>query len=161
MKIIFISDIHGQIENLKKISFDCDKLVVLGDLFGFSYEDNDFIVNFLKNNKERLILLKGNCDSYELLDLLGLKYYDFYDIKIDDIIIRCTHGNKTYPGVFDILIFGHKHYPFIEKNENVFNICVGSLAYPRNDSSNSYCIYENKCFKLIDIEENVLEEIFL
>ena len=160
MKIIFISDIHGQIENLKKISFDCDKLVVLGDLFGYSYKDNDFIINFLKKNKERLVLLKGNCDNSEFLDLLQINYYDYYDLRVDDVAIRCTHGNKDYLGDFDVLVFGHKHYPFIEKG-NVIKICVGSLSSPRNGSNYSYCIYENKCFRLIDIDENILEETYL
>lgn len=161
MKIIFISDIHGHIENLKKISFDCDKLVVLGDLFGYSYENNDFVFNFLKNNQDRLILLKGNCDSDESLRLLGLNYYDYYDLNVDDIVIRCTHGNKDYSGNFDVLIFGHKHYPFIQKEGRITKICVGSIENPRNNSNYSYCIYENRCFKLIDINENVLEEITL
>ena len=50
MKIMFISDIHGIKTNLKLIKkkydkFECEKLVVLGDLYyhdyNYRYPDND------------------------------------------------------------------------------------------------------------------------
>jgi predicted phosphodiesterase len=49
----------------------------------------------------------------------------------------------------------------IEKIDKQIYICVGSLSKPRNGSVCSYAIYEKSLFKIIDMEQNVIEEIAL
>lgn len=161
MKIVFISDIHGSIDNLDKIDFDFDKLVVLGDLFGLSASSNKVIADFLRANKEKLILLKGNCDNSIMLNKLEVNYYDHFDLKVDGLIIRCLHGHILETSGSDVIVMGHKHYPFIQKADGFIQICVGSLGYPRNDSLPSYAVYENRSFKIIDINAKIVEEIML
>ena len=83
MKIIFISDIHGQIENLKKISFDCDKLVVLGDLFGFSYEDNDFVAytighKVISGHNVYVVAVRGTTGNEEWISNFHLGTGDYH-----------------------------------------------------------------------------------
>ena len=75
MKILFISDIHGIKTNLPKIkekfeTLNCDKLVVLGDLYYIGPRnkmiegyDIDYVKEFLESFKDKLICIKGNCDS--------------------------------------------------------------------------------------------------
>lgn len=162
MKIVFIADIHGNVDNLRKIYFNCEKLVVLGDLFGPYYQDNLKVKDFLENNKERLVLIKGNCDSKQVLDNLNIPYYSFFDMQIDNLKVRCTHGNiLNMDDSVDVIIFGHKHYPIFEKEGKITKICVGSISYPRGGSVSSYCVYENHVFKIMDIDANVVAEIKL
>ena len=56
----FISDIHGNSSNLHVIdNFKFDKLVVLGDIFGFNEEENQKVVKYDK--------LEINLTNYELI----------------------------------------------------------------------------------------------
>ena len=72
MKILFFSDIHGIITNLEYIDYleeqnSFDKIVVLGDLYysgtNQPMEDSLYVKEFLMKYQEKLICLKGNCDS--------------------------------------------------------------------------------------------------
>ena len=75
MKFIVISDIHGIKTNLPKIKerfkkLECDKLIVLGDLFYIGPRnqmiegyDIEYVKNFLNSFKDKIICIKGNCDS--------------------------------------------------------------------------------------------------
>ena len=169
MKILFFSDIHGVSDNLeylknldKQESFD--KVVCLGDVFSYSFfsdKENNIILDFLKSFKDRLILIRGNCD-YDL----DIKNSSLVKMNIDDIDFGFTHGhlyNKDYNNVIDkgVLIYGHKHYPFIEKKDNVIYICVGSISLPRNNSNPCYAIYKDKSIIIYDIYGNIVDEIKL
>ncbi|MEG1009440.1 MAG: metallophosphoesterase, partial [Clostridia bacterium] len=75
MKILFFSDIHGISDNLSYIkqideNEKFDKIVVLGDLYypGPIFDNSKQIKSkevkdFLMGYQERLICMKGNCDS--------------------------------------------------------------------------------------------------
>ena len=75
MKILFISDIHGISKNLDKIRVlinenNFDKIVNLGDSYycGLSIKGElevnpNAVKNFLESIKDKLISLRGNCDS--------------------------------------------------------------------------------------------------
>lgn len=177
MKILFLSDIHGIYDNLECIesvieSENIDKLVVLGDLYytGFGYNDkykvnSTLVKDFLTKYKDMLICMRGNCDSD-----VDVKVSDFpicnnlSVICVDGINIYITHGNeynsrnckKIEKG---ILVYGHEHIPYIEENNNVIYICVGSISLPRNNSKPSYMIYENRTFTIFDIHKNVIKNI--
>ncbi len=178
MKIIFISDIHGINKNLnliesKIVNENIDKLVVLGDLYysGPTYngenEINSLAVKeFLTRHQAKLICLRGNCDSdvdikasdFPICDNLSL-------ICVDGIDIYCTHGNEynfEKNRKFDrkgILVYGHEHYPYIKKQDNMVYINTGSISLPRRDSKAGFLIYENRNFTLYDIDENIIESI--
>lgn len=161
MKILFIADIHGRVDNLIKLDNSFDKLVVLGDVFGPSYDDNQEVLSILKDYQNKLILIRGNCDSPGMLNQIGVPYYDYYSLEVDGLSFGCLHGH-TFSDVRDsIVIFGHKHYPFISSEDNHLWICVGSISYPRNESKCSYAIYENNDLRIIDINQNLIEEINL
>jgi len=75
MRLMFISDIHGIKTNLPKIKerfefLKCDKLVVLGDLYYIGPRnkmiegyDIKYVQEFLSSFKDKLICVRGNCDS--------------------------------------------------------------------------------------------------
>ncbi len=179
MKLLFFSDIHGIDKNLnyikeldKKEQFD--KIVVLGDLYYQGLYDNSNLINsikvkdFLTGYQERLICLRGNCDSdvdikasdFPICDNLVL-------INVDGINLYCTHGhiynidkNRKFQRS-GVLIYGHHHYPYIEQKDKMTYICVGSISQPRNNSMPSYGVYINKTFTIYDINGKEIEKINL
>ncbi len=178
MKILFISDIHGITENLNYIKVleekeNFDKIVVLGDLYyaGPTY-DNSYQINsnevkkFLTKNQDKLICMKGNCDSE-----VDIKASDFPIcstislICVDGLDIYLTHGNEhniEKDRKFKrkgILVYGHDHYPFIKKKNDMIFINVGSISLPKKDIEASFGIYEEKVFTIYGISGNELEKI--
>lgn len=178
MKILFFSDIHGIKQNLHIIKEvieenDFDKIVVLGDLYyaGPNYEglfdiNSKDVKDFLMNYKDKIIAVRGNCDSD-----VDIKSSDFIIndgiamINTDGIDIYCTHGDRysyNKQGQIDlkgVLVYGHEHIPYIKKENELIYICVGSISLPRNNSMPSYMIYENQLFTIYDIKGNEIEKI--
>lgn len=80
-KILMLPDNHGRLfwkEAVEKHKDECDKIILLGDYLdpyqdeGISFEDaiDNFkeIINFKKENNEKVILLIGNHDAHYFLD---------------------------------------------------------------------------------------------
>lgn len=168
MKILFISDIHGEYANLDVIDkFDFNKLIFLGDLYNHGNEITDNTFNdFCNKYRDKLICVKGNCDSdndYKKLNipLVG----DYFTIKDGNINIVCTHGhlyNYHKLSHFDsssVLIYGHEHIPYIEVENDIVYICVGSISKPRYGSKAGFCIYENHKFTLYSITGEIIDVI--
>lgn len=86
---------------------------------------------------------------------------------MDNLNLYLTHGNKyniENKNKFnegDILIYGHKHYPFIKKEDNIIFINVGSISLPKNESKASYAIYENRIFSIYSVDDELVLEIKL
>lgn len=172
MKIMFISDIHGISDNLRKIrekykEFKCNKLVVLGDIYNnYNYYDNnkEKVQEFLNDFKGSLICVRGNCDSLtDLYDIpIGpIKELDL--IKTNNLDIYITHGHIYNEDNWDkentILIQGHTHRPKISKKDNNIYINPGSISLPRGDNLPSYLVFNEKEFIIYDILDNIIDEI--
>lgn len=170
MKILFISDIHGISTNLdyidRKITDEnIDKLVVLGDLY-MGGHDREKINKFLEKHIDILLCTKGNCDS--LYELMASNFFIIPDIGLintDNIDIYFTHGDRY--NMYDnkkiknaVLIYGHEHIPYIEKDEskNMIYINTGSISKPRENNPCTYTIYNEKCFTIYDVSDNILFE---
>lgn len=165
MKVLFISDIHGIDININKIekvivSKNIDKIICLGDILNPYYSNS--VIDFLDKYRGILLCMKGNCDS----DLDEKEYNQIsglYKINLDGIDIYLNHGHEynidksNFDG--DILIYGHKHIPYIRKKDKKLYICVGSISLPRDDNGETYMIYENKDFKIYDMDGNIIDEI--
>lgn len=179
MKILFFSDIHGITNNLNVIEKEIvdnkiDKIVCLGDLYyaGPTY-DKKYIVNskdvhnFLTKYQDRLICMKGNCDSAVDIKASDFPISDGVSlICVDNLDIYITHGNDysfEKNRKFNrkgILIYGHEHTPYIKQDNKMIYINVGSISLPRNDIA-TYAIYENKQFVIYDINGNIVDSISL
>ncbi len=173
MKILFISDIHGISKNLdllKKVIEENEfaKIVNLGDIYhcglsvrGFLEVNPNAVKDFLTNYKDKLITVRGNCDSdvdvkvseFPICSELTL-------IDVDGINIYCTHGN-IYNNVnnlifndCDVLIYGHFHIPYIEKKDNITYACVGSISLPRDENGPTYAVYENRKITIYSLLNN-------
>ena len=178
MKILFISDIHGITENLRVIEKlekleKFDKIICLGDLYyaGPTFDKSKEVssrnvLDFLMKYNSKMIAVRGNCDSdvdvkatdFPILNNLGL-------IMVDGNDLYFTHGNEysiENNRKFNrkvVLIYGHEHRPFIEKQDDMVYINVGSISVPKSDVGCTYGIYENNEFTIYDINHRIINSI--
>ena len=173
MNLLFISDIHGIKTNLPKIKerfheLKCDKLVVLGDLYYIGPRntmqpgyDIDYVQEFLKSFKDKLICVRGNCDSE--VDIKVSNFPIISDLRLiatinEDLYI--THGHiynesnwdKTHP----TLIYGHLHTPFIKEIETNTYINPGSISLPKSEVGPTYLFYNEQEFIIYDMQDNIV-----
>lgn len=165
MRILFISDIHGIKTNLLKVEeafnkLNCDKLVILGDVLNNGYHvynyDKDYVEKFLKKYKNKLIIIKGNCDYSNDFDFLKINPNYLEKIKTDRREIYLTHGHLyneiTWNKENTILVLGHTHIPKIqEENTNLF-INPGSISKPRGLKEPSYLFFNESEFIIYDVD---------
>ena len=173
MKLLFISDIHGIKTNLPKIKerfneLQCDKLVVLGDLYYIGPRnkmiegyDINYVKEFLESFKDNLICIKGNCDS-EVDDMVTEFpiMSDYKSINIDGTTFYLTHGHllDKYEKLFqdNYIISGHTHVYNLEGK----HLNPGSVGIPKVNKEHTCILYSNKTFKLINLEDlSIIKEL--
>lgn len=106
MKYMFIADVHGNIESLEKCieifnAVEANKLIILGDVSGSS-SNNDYIAKKLNDMKEKVEIIRGNCDSQDFEDKLD------FDIFDDDMFFI---KKKKYGKVDDLVLLNGKDIP--------------------------------------------------
>lgn len=178
MKIFVISDIHGSLFYLKKAfkAFEKEKadyILILGDILyhgprnPLPEEYNPKEVAILLNEyKEKIISVRGNCDSevdQMVLDFPIMSSYS--NILWEGRRIFATHGHhfnldKMPPlEKEDILIYGHFHIPMIEEKDGVFVLNPGSISLPKENSPHSYGVFEKNSFKIKNLDGEIYKEI--
>jgi putative phosphoesterase len=173
MKLIVASDIHGSLKYTKKlenliIKEKPDNIILLGDLLYHGarnalpdeYSTID-VANILNKYSDRIIAVRGNCDS-EVDDMVtDFNIMDDYkSIDVDGTIIYFTHGHliNKYNYLFEnnYLISGHTHiYKLDGKHLN-----PGSVGLPKIYKEHTCILYDNKVIKLINLDDfSILKEI--
>lgn len=174
MKAIIVSDIHGNLEYMKKLDKlisseieNLDYIILLGDILNNYYKYDNYEINEVAKllNKRAGIIkcVKGNCDSQEDQKKLNFNINQEYDeIILDGIKFYLTHGHliNKYHHIFEdnYLFSGHTHVYNLEGK----HLNPGSLSYPRKKPEHTCFIYENKKIKLIDLDSyNTISEIYI
>ena len=99
MKYIFVSDIHGNVEGLNIIVNKCEeenvnKLIILGDTAAsVDREDNIKLADILNELKDRVEIIRGNCDTIEFEDLLNFQIFDIDTLYVNNKFVTVTHGH--------------------------------------------------------------------
>lgn len=171
------SDIHGSFLYCKKMleAFEterADRLLILGDIL-YHGPRNDLpeeyapkkVIPALNEIKDRLLVVRGNCDTE--VDQMVLEF----PILADYCIIQCgkktvyaTHGHnfgETTPPPMpkgSILLGGHTHVLKCTEYEGYTYMNPGSVSIPKENSHHGYMIYENDTFLWKDFDGNVLNE---
>ena len=173
MKWFIASDIHGSEYYCKKMltAFEAekaDKLLLLGDIL-YHGPRNDLpkdynpkaIIELLNTVKNKIVCVRGNCDSE--VDQMVLEFpilSDYCILCIDDLTIYATHGhiNNKLPALTDkdILLTGHTHVPAHTKENNYTYINPGSVSIPKENSHHGYILLENKKFLWKDFDNNII-----
>ncbi len=178
MKLFFISDIHGSIDDLnwaiKKFQeSSSDYLIILGDQLYHgprnplpdSYNPAE-VSKVLNKYKDKIIAVRGNCDSE--VDQMLLEYptmADYTILIVDNLRFFLSHGhiynkdNKPPITANTILCHGHTHLPVAEKIEDFYLFNPGSITFPKGEYKKSYGLYENYVLKVVDLEGKIIKEI--
>lgn len=143
MKILLVSDSHGDDEALRRIANkhqDCDYYLHLGDS---------------QSTPERIrpfISVRGNCDYYssEFQKFLIL-FSPFGKIYAEHIPFYQTNIHQLKKEGFKLYFTGHTHTRKDEIIDGVRIINPGSISYPRNSDAG---------YAIIDISENEVKVKF-
>ncbi len=178
MKIMFISDIHGS-KKYAKIGLEKFKeegathLVLLGDLMYHGprnplpeeYDPKE-VAELLNQHKDKIIAIRGNCDSE--VDQMLLEFpmmSDYTEIMLENYKIFATHGhiyhkeNMPHLNKGDVFIHGHIHLPVAEVFNEVVYLNPGSITLPKENNKNSYGILVENTFSIKDLDGNVIKSI--
>lgn len=99
MKVMCISDIHGNIECLNKAierfkEEKAEKLIILGDFSSYFFSSTDFeVAEILNNMAGCIIAVKGNCDSSEQENIFNFGLGLVKTVEINGKKITITHGH--------------------------------------------------------------------
>lgn len=170
MKLFIASDIHGSAKWCRRMleAFDksgAERLVLLGDIL-YHGPRNDLpeeyapkeVIALLNQLKERIICVRGNCDTE--VDQMVLEFpilADYAWIFDGETRIFATHGHKFSPDSppplckGDVLLYGHTHIPENELHGEFRAVNPGSVAIPKNGSNYSAIIYESGKFTHIEL----------
>ncbi len=176
MKLLIASDIHGDLDSMKKVlsayeSEACDKLLLLGDLL-YHGPRNDLpatyapkeVIRLLNENKDKILAVRGNCDTE--VDQMVLEFpilADYAYLSLDGLSVFATHGHKfnlkDLPPLRrgEILLHGHTHVlTATEFGDGNLYLNPGSAAIPKENNPRSYMVYENRSFTVKDFDGNVI-----
>lgn len=158
MKAVIISDIHGNLNYMKKLDNYLDKsiinyLIILGDL-----GSNEEVYNILNKYKDIIVCVRGNCDisnDYLIFDNSS----QLKEIVLDKHKFYITHGHLLpyfYDYIKNDLVFqGHTHIYNLEGQY----INPGSIGEPRNYKEHTFILYKDGLLSLIDLDNyEVLQE---
>lgn len=172
MKAIIASDIHGSAYWCAELlaAFEnegAEKLVLLGDLL-YHGPRNDFpddyspkkVFAMLNAIKEKLLCVRGNCDSE--VDQMVLEFpmmADYALLTVKERTLFLTHGhlfNADIPPLLkagDLLFNGHFHTPEnrILDNGAIYANC-GSVSLPKEGTPHSYILIDEDVVYWKDLE---------
>lgn len=172
MKILIASDIHGSAYYAQKlcnayVDKKAELMILLGDIYNhgprnpFPKDYNPMeVARLLNEQKEHLMVIKGNCDSEVDTLISEFDFVDFGQIFADGKKISLTHGHKfnkdnVPSNVGDMLFYGHYHTSF-ETNTNGVTIAnPGSVSLPK-DEIHSYILLDNGKINFFDIDNDTL-----
>ena len=178
MKFLIASDIHGSAYYTEKLisimeKVGAEKLVLLGDIYNHGprnpfpekYNPGE-VASMLNAIKDKLIVVKGNCDSE--VDKM-ISEFDFFEntvIVSGDKTVFLTHGhvyNKDQmpKTIFNAVVYGHFHTGFIEKQGQTVVANAGSVSLPKGGTPSSYMILEDGVLTLFDIDGKQLNKVNL
>lgn len=178
MKCLLLSDIHGDISNLKKVlayysEYNCEKILIMGDEIYHGPRkgipenyDPVAVADLLNEYKDVITACRGNCDAE--VDQMLLQYPMMEDYELVEVNgHRCllTHGHlfseDRLPRLpFEIYLSGHTHVPVLEKRDNSIIYCnPGSVTFPKNEIGSSFGIMDEKGIYLYTIEGTKFKEL--
>ena len=174
MKWLIASDIHGAAPECRRLveifeKEQADRLLLLGDLL-YHGPRNDLpegydpkeVIELLSGLKDKIFCVRGNCEAE--VDQMVLPFpvmADYMALWLDDgPMAFVTHGHLYNEGTLpmlkrgDLLIHGHTHVPVIRwhEEEGYTYLNPGSVSLPKEDSPNSYMVYENGRFSIRHLE---------
>lgn len=175
MKLMIISDIHGDYECLKRVldfyeEWHCEQLLILGDIL-YHGPRNDLPAGYapkkciplLNSYADQIVAVRGNCDAE--VDQMVLDFpmqADYCLYHIDGHTFFMTHGHlyddEHMPPLKagDVYLYGHFHVPVFEKVKGYYKVNPNSISLPKKGEK-GFLIYENGEFIRYNLDGEILE----
>lgn len=145
MRVLIVSDTHGKTAGLERVLEEAgtiDAFVHLGDV-----EDSEHYINAVVECPKYMV--RGNNDFFSDLP-------KEIECTLGEYKVFMTHGHCYYVSLdaahikaegrargADIVMFGHTHRPYLEKDKGLITLNPGSVSYPRQEGrKGSYLIME-------------------
>lgn len=172
MKYLIASDIHGSAywcgRLMERVEAERpDKILILGDVLYHGPRnalprdyDPKGVIAMLNPLAPAIVAVRGNCEAE--VDQMVLPFpvmADFMPLWLGERMAFVTHGHLYHEGALpmlkrgDLLIHGHTHVPTVRchQEEGYTYINPGSVSLPKEDSPNSYMIWENGRFSIREL----------
>ena len=170
MKLLIASDIHGSAQYCRKLIEAIErekaaKVLLLGDILYHGPRNNlpaqyapQEVAQMLNAIKEKLICVRGNCDSE--VDQMMLEFPVLSDSAMlcwDKMTIYAAHGHHDFPALSkgDVVLSGHTHVPADYEKDGVRYMNPGSVSIPKEESWHGYMVLENGSFTWKNLDGEV------
>ncbi len=176
MKLLIASDIHGSqfyAQKIKELSQNFDRTILLGDIYNHGPRNpfpKDYapmqVAETLNSIKEKLVVIKGNCDSEVDQMISEFNFHQNYELESDRELFF-THGHifnlDNVPNLpkGSVVFHGHFHIPFIKEKNGIIVVNVGSVALPKENHPNTYATYENGKISILNFDNEIILELQL
>ena len=172
MRLLIASDLHGSLESLdflreRAAALSPDLLVLLGDLvyhgprnpLPSGYDTRGVLDTFAAIDCP-LVAVRGNCDAEVDMSLLPFATAENAWLSADNLRVFASHGHllpdvPPMPARFPqgtVFLRGHTHIPRGETRDGYHFWNPGSLSLPKGGSPRSYAVYEDCCFRVLDMQ---------
>ncbi len=172
MKIMMASDIHGSRYYAEKVAErfyaeGADRLILLGDIYNHGPRnplpkeyDPMGVAKVLNSFADKMIVVKGNCDSEVDTLISDFEFVSEAVIFVDGKQIFLQHGDRydkdrLPKNCGDCFVYGHYHTGFIERVGNVLVANCGSVSLPKDNTPHSYLLLDGGQLFLKDISGEI------
>lgn len=180
MKFMFASDLHGSAYYCEKLMEAIEKeqprkVFLLGDLL-YHGPRNDLprdyapkkVIAMLNGVKDRLLAIRGNCDTE--VDQMVLEFPVLADYALftdSERTFYLSHGHIYHEGALpplqdgDIFVYGHTHVLRAEKKEGRIYLNPGSVSIPKEGNIPTYAVLEDGVFSIRGFDGTTVKELEL
>ena len=180
MKYLFASDIHGSAYYCRKLlenfeTSEAKKMILLGDILYHGprnelpreYSPKD-VFAMLNSYKDRILAVRGNCDSE--VDQMVLEFpmmADYSILDVDGRTVFITHGHLYHEDCLpnlqkgDVLVHGHTHVLMEKEKDGILILNPGSVSIPKEGNPPTFAILEDGVFRIMDFDGNLVKQTVL
>ena len=180
MKYLIVSDIHGSMPSLQRVldhfeQGQYDMMLILGDILNYGPRNGvpeglnaPAIVEALNKLSDKIVAIRGNCDSEVDQMLLNFPIMGDYAMVVDEgKRLFLTHGHKytaddaLVKGV-DLFFSGHTHLWKLEQETGKPMVCnTGSITFPKGGNVATFASYEKGVVNILTLDGEVLKTLSL
>ncbi|MCQ2266165.1 MAG: phosphodiesterase [Bacteroidaceae bacterium] len=172
MRYLIASDLHGSLLAVQRLLqiFDeggYDRLLLLCDFSNYGPRnsvpadlDASSVVSLLNERADRIVAVRGNCDSEVDQMLFGFDMMcDYTFVTEGGKVLFLTHGHiynaERRPGLgIDVLLYGHTHLWRCERQPDGLVVCnPGSPTFPKGGNPPTYATLEDSILAVRLLED--------
>ena len=171
MRLLMASDIHGRLKRAERCAALLDRLqpdtiFLLGDYLyngprnGVPDDYDPLKVSEILNRyKDKIIGVRGNCDSRVDDLLLAFPLLDNRQLTLEGVEFDLYHGDEfsqkslaPHPGA--VLCSGHTHIYVLKKENGFIFLNPGSISFPKNGNPPTYALFDGKTFEIRSFDDD-------